>query len=109
MILLIGGAYQGKYAYAKEHYAKDHVIYNRYHEMVRQQLQAGEDPLDQARLLIEKEENQVIISDEVGYGLVPIDAFEREYREKVGRVNCFLAKEAERVIRIVCGMPLQIK
>lgn len=109
MILLIGGAYQGKYAYAQEHYAKDHVIYDRYHETVRQQLQKGDDPLEKAKRLLAKDEKQVIISDEVGYGLVPVDSFEREYRETVGRVNCVFAKEAEQVIRIVCGMPVQIK
>lgn len=33
----------------------------------------------------------VLVSDEVGSGIVPIDAFEREFREKNGRVNCYLA------------------
>lgn len=38
MILIIGGAYQGKTQYAAEHFGKDYVIWNHYHETVRQQL-----------------------------------------------------------------------
>ena len=51
----------------------------------------------------------VIISDEIGYGLVPVDVFEREYREKSGRVNCYLAEKADQVIRVVCGIGSRIK
>jgi len=51
----------------------------------------------------------VIISAEVGYGLVPIDAFERKYREAVGRVNCYLAGEAEQFYRVVCGEGERLK
>lgn len=48
--------------------------------------------------------NCYIISDEVGLGLVPCDAFEREYREMVGRVLCLLVKECNRVHRVFCGI-----
>ncbi len=36
---------------------------------------------------------QLLISDEIGYGLVPIDDFEREYREFHGRVMTELAEQ----------------
>lgn len=109
MILLIGGAYQGKTAYAKEHRKEGYEVINHYHKKVREQLEAGLDPLKEAEKLIEKKHSSIIISDEVGYGLVPMDAFEREYREMVGRVNCCFAKHAEQVIRIVCGIGTRIK
>lgn len=51
----------------------------------------------------------MVISAEVGYGLVPIDAFERKYREAVGRVNCYLAGEAEQFYRVVCGEGERLK
>ncbi len=109
MILIVGGACQGKTSYAKEHFEKEYVIVGAYHLKVREQLKAGKDPLKEAEILIEELGECVIISNEVGYGLVPIDAFEREYREAVGRVNCFLAEKAQQVIRVMCGIGTNIK
>ena len=40
---------------------------------------------------------------EVGYGLVPVDAFERQYREAVGRICTNLAACADRVDRYSAG------
>lgn len=109
MILIIGGASQGKTAYAKEHYSKNYKIIEEYHKQVERELKNGLNPLEEAEKLLDTEESLVIISNELGYGLVPMDKFEREYRETNGRVNCYLAKQAEKVIRIICGIGTQIK
>ena len=109
MILIIGGAHQGKTAYAKEHFEKESVIIDEYHLKVKKQLEEEEDPLKEAENLLTENENCVIISDEVGYGLVPVDAFLRKYREAVGRVNCYLAGQADQVIRVICGIGTRIK
>ncbi len=125
MILIIGGACQGKTAYAKGHFGEGYRFVNHYHQTVREQMLAGLDPMEKARELVESEngtedgkvrpdgeknpEGLVIISDEIGYGLVPLDAFEREYREMDGRVHCYLASRAEQVIRVVCGIGVRIK
>ena len=109
MILIIGGAYQGKTQYAKEHFDKDYTIWNHYHETVRQQLMDKKNPVDEAERKLSGQDRLIIISNEVGYGLVPMEAFEREYREAVGRVNCFFAREAEQVIRVVSGIGKRIK
>lgn len=109
MILIIGGACQGKTTYAKEHFEKKYTIIDEYHMRVREQLIEGKDPLKEAEVLLTEKEDCVIISNEVGYGLVPVEAFEREYREAVGRVNCYLAEKAGRVIRIVCGIGTKLK
>lgn len=109
MILIIGGACQGKTAYAKEHFEKEYTIIDEYHLKVRDQLKEGKDPFKEAEKLLMEGEDCVIISNEVGYGLVPVDAFEREYREAVGRVNCYLAGKASQVIRIICGIGTTIK
>ena len=59
---------------------------------------------------LEKNENlQLLISDEIGYGLVPVDDFEREYREFHGRVMTELAEQADCVERVVCGILQRIK
>ena len=53
--------------------------------------------------------NCVIISDEISNGIVPIEAFEREYRERTGRILVELAKKAEEVERVICGIGQKIK
>ena len=51
----------------------------------------------------------VVICQEVGAGLVPVDAGERARREAVGRLCIALAREADRVVRVVCGVGMVIK
>ena len=51
----------------------------------------------------------VIICNEVGGGLVPVKKQDREYRENVGRVCCMLAKRADEVYRVICGIGSRIK
>ena len=52
---------------------------------------------------------EIIIADEIGCGLVPLDASEREKRERAGRLACMLAERADTVIRVVCGCPQILK
>lgn len=78
-------------------------------------MQQGKDPELEAKQLMNKAvlagnaDKLVLVSDEVGSGIVPIDAFEREFREKNGRVNCYLAVQAEQVIRVTAGIGTRIK
>jgi len=109
MILVIGGAYQGKTEYVRKHFGMEYKVVNHYHLRVKEQLCQGKNPLEEAKRLLKEQEQLVVISDELGYGLVPMDAFLREYREASGRVNCYLAGEAEQVIRVVCGIGTVIK
>ena len=45
----------------------------------------------------------VIVTNELGYGVVPVDAFDRNFREATGRVCTQLAEAADEVCRVVCG------
>lgn len=111
VILVIGGSYQGKTAYVHEHFAGNYQVVSSYQEEIRQQLQDGRDCLEEAKLLLQTyaDKNLVIISDEIGCGLVPVDPFERLYREMAGRVQCLLAEKADRVVRVTCGIGETIK
>ncbi len=109
MILIVGGAYQGKKDFAYKNFGDKYEIISDYHINVREQLKQGKNPLKEAEKLAEKNSNVVITSDELGCGLVPVDDFEREYREKNGRVNCYFAEKADAVIRVVCGIGNRIK
>ncbi len=51
----------------------------------------------------------IVIASELGCGLVPLDAFEREYREVNGRATCLLAQNADRVYRMISGIAQRIK
>jgi len=51
----------------------------------------------------------IIVSNEVGLGLVPADKVSRLYRDLLGKVNQVLARHADEVILMVAGVPLAIK
>lgn len=80
-----------------------------FHEYIRRLLLEGKDPKAFAEQLLEKNKRAVIVADEIGYGIVPVDPFERTYREEDGRVCQYLAAEAETVYRVVCGLAVRIK
>lgn len=58
--------------------------------------------------LLEKPD-RIIIGDEIGCGIVPLEVKEREYREIYGRMMCRIAQQADRVTRIICGVHQLIK
>ncbi len=51
----------------------------------------------------------LLVSNEVGMGLVPAYALGRAYRDLLGRVNRRLADAADEVFFLVAGIPMQIK
>ena len=52
---------------------------------------------------------EVVIATEIGCGVVPIDAAERGAREAAGRLSILLAKRAQKVIRVWCGLPESLR
>lgn len=52
---------------------------------------------------------QAITQTEVGAGVIPLSASEREWREKAGRLACLLATRADIVVRMVCGVPIMVR
>lgn len=126
MILVTGGAFQGKKEYVASRFqiaaeemadgehcswqeiASCRCLYH-FHLLVRRMMQNGEDSFDLCDLLMEENPNVIIVTNELGYGIVPMERFDREYREKCGRICCELAKEANEVHRVVCGIGEVIK
>jgi adenosylcobinamide kinase/adenosylcobinamide-phosphate guanylyltransferase len=51
----------------------------------------------------------ILISNEVGMGIVPPYPLGRIYRDCLGRVNARLAAEADTVLLMVAGLPIEIK
>jgi adenosylcobinamide kinase / adenosylcobinamide-phosphate guanylyltransferase len=57
----------------------------------------------------EQEKDWLIVSNEVGLGLVPPYQMGRVYRDAIGWANQQLAREADKVIFMVAGIPTIIK
>ncbi len=51
----------------------------------------------------------IIVSNELGMGLVPVSPVGRAYRDLLGRANQFIARHADRVYLVVAGIPLELK
>ncbi len=51
----------------------------------------------------------VIVSNEVGHGIVPDNALARQFREAQGRLNIALAQEAALVVQVTAGLPMVLK
>ena len=120
MVLIIGGKAQGKLKYAKEKYClnerdiffadenksygNEKVVYG-FQNLVKTWLKKGLNPLQEVSNITA----EVIIADEIGSGIIPIDNFEILWREECGRCLCVLAKKADRVTRVFCSIPKEIK
>ncbi|MCD7744247.1 MAG: bifunctional adenosylcobinamide kinase/adenosylcobinamide-phosphate guanylyltransferase [Lachnospiraceae bacterium] len=53
--------------------------------------------------------NLIIVSNELGYGIVPMKKQDRIWRETVGRVCTCIAARADEVVRVVCGIGTWLK
>lgn len=51
----------------------------------------------------------VIVSNEVGHGIVPDNALARAFREAQGRLNIALAAQADLVVQVTAGLPQVLK
>ena len=90
----------------------DVLILNHLHLWVRDLLDEGmEEEKIQTTILswIKSNPDAIVICDELGNGMVTIKKQERIWREQTGRLMIELAKQAERVERILCGLGQRLK
>lgn len=124
MELIIGGAYQGKLTYAKNKYGfSDEELFDLssglpegeracfYHleALTKRASEAGLSSDEIVKKLMPHTKNAVVISREIGCGIVPMEPKERLYRETHGAVLRALAADADSVTRIFCGLPEVLK
>ena len=98
MILVVGGRFQGKQGFCRERFPERKMI-------------IYDGTIDEAGLfkLIDDNPECVVITDEIGCGIVPVERECRELVEKVGRVQVRLAQKADEVWRVMCKVGMRIK
>lgn len=131
MRLVIGGKAQGKLDYVKAEYSipdekicrgsecsdmeladaeciygLEDFIWNKLEKYGDEDFDAGSGFMN---LIPELRDDAIVICAETGLGVVPVERKERIYRDAVGRICCGLAKRAESVERIYCGIAQKIK
>ena len=79
------------------------------HMLVRRLMKSEADPVQVVRKGLQEGAVRVVVCDEIGCGVIPMDRFERDWREQVGRILCEIAKSTPSVERVFCGVASEIK
>ena len=126
MVLIIGGAWQGKLDFARERFGlseADLFICNEntaaldtskrcvayVDRWVLNRIRAGADPLAELEAFLPALEDAVVIATDVSGGVVPMDATLRAWREACGQIGARLASRSGEVWRLFCGLPQRLK
>jgi len=108
MILITGGSFQGKTEFAVMRFPERERIVH-FEEQVRDWIREGLDPICQTERLVKEHPDSVVVIDEIGSGIVPMNQEERIWREAVGRAGCKIAESAVEVYRVMSGIGIRIK
>ena len=120
MILIIGGAYQGKLEFAKNTF---HLTQADIHTCTGEEIDFSkrcidhieeftyvrENAADYFRAHRDQWENSILICQDIFSGVVPMGADNRAWRQNTGRLCQYLAGEARQVSRIFCGLEQRLK
>lgn len=125
MILVFGGAYQGKLDFVREKFGGDKSVFtcgdsaaevdfsrdiiNALHRLVLTQLRNGVDPVEYCKANMPRLQSKIVICDDISCGVVPVDREMRHWREATGRMLNELARHADEVHRVFCGLGMQLK
>lgn len=125
MVLIIGGAHQGKLDFARKRFAlAEYDIHickpgqpidlsrrclAYLDQSILGRVQCGADPMALLEDLLQAPARRILIVNDVTGGIVPVDPVMRAWREAVGRMNQRLAQRADEVWRLFCGLPERLK
>lgn len=137
MVFIVGGSHQGKLEYGMNlvenraglsvadgstdsyEQAYEAAVIHKFHVYIKRMLESAVQKPQQIGAeaflnqficgIIEANPEVIIIMDEIGCGIVPMDPSERTYRDMAGRIGQRLAKEADQVHRVICGIGTRIK
>ena len=120
MILIIGGAYQGKLDFAKETYG---VAEEQVHTCTDGEIDFSKrciyhletfaahhtDPVGYFKIHRKDWQDSILILQDIFCGVVPMGEENRVWRQNTGRFAQYLSKEATSVSRIFCGLEQRLK
>lgn len=125
MILIFGGAYQGKLEFVKETFAinasdiffcteKNDIDWSSkvICDMDKAFLRHVREGLESREVLaahLEELKDKILIVNDISQGIVPMDKDLRDWREMTGRAMLYLSKEADEVYRVFCGLGSKLK
>lgn len=124
MVLVFGGAYNGKIDFVKEEFNinendifycnENEIDFSKkvicgLHKFTYNNIRENIDSLEYIKENINLFKDKIIISDEISSGIVPLKKEDRLWREETGRCLQYLSKESSCVYRIFCGIPTIIK
>lgn len=125
MELIIGGAYQGKRAYAKSRFSieEDQIFTCRedgdvdwsarciagLENLALWCVRESVDPVELFKKHESTWKNGVLICEDIFCGVVPLGAENRAWREAAGRLCGYLASRADSVTRMFCGLAQKLK
>lgn len=125
MIFIFGGKSQGKLQYVKHTFGEKMTVSDlsntdlenalsgdiiiHVQDAVRFILQSGADPVEYFGRYLKDLKGKILIGTEIGCGIVPADAAEREWRDQTGWVYQLLSKNAQRVDRVWAGIGQTLK
>jgi len=125
MVLIFGGAYQGKLAYALERFGlsrddahfchetrvdapKGKIVYE-IDKWILALVRANADVAQSVERLAADSPDAIVICNDISCGVVPVDSVLRKWREETGRALARLALRSDEVVRLFCGIPTRIK
>ena len=127
MKLIIGCYAQGKLDYVREHFpveekniyeaclppkrkdvTEEVVVVNRLNQWFLS-LESREKAGKLLEETIGAYRNLILITEEVGNGIVPMTKEDRQWRDDVGALQMELAQQADEVIRVLCKIGQKIK
>lgn len=124
MILILGGAYQGKQEFARKKFClADSDIYTcvdagidfskpciyALEQFTYQCILQGIDPVEYIRTNHSLLNNTIFICQDIFCGVVPLDRNLRLWRDATGKLCQYLSFEADAVYRIYCGLEQRLK
>ena len=118
MVLIIGGAYQGKLDFAKDTFGITDVYTCTGAEIdfskscickIEEFTACHSDPVAYFESHREEWKYSVLIMQDIFCGVVPMGAENRAWHQRTGRLAQYLSREADRVSRVFCGLEQRLK
>jgi len=126
MILIFGGAYQGKLEYALTRFelAEEDVFFcadeaiacpvgkkvvYEIDKWILSLIKADKNISEEIEPFLHENHAAIVICNDISCGVVPIDPVMRRWREETGKFLGLLAQRSDEVIRLYCGIPTVLK